>query len=340
MKLTARSYHFIPLLMLCMAFAVNAQDIHFSQFYNAPLQLNPALAGVFQGAQRITTNFSEQWQTVPVPYTTFGVGYDQKIPLPLFGDGFLSGGILFVYDQSGDANLTWNQLGLSVAYTQPLSEQVFLSGGVQYQFGSRAFAPNQLTYAEQWNGDLFDPTISVSEGFFSDNTSFSTLGAGINLHLQLEGTRSKIDIGSGFFNINQPTISFLNEAQSKLLTRLNGYAIGTLQIHPLMDVRLLGMYHNQSPYQETVVGTALRYHLSLQRSRAISIQLGSSYRLGDAFIPHLEVQYHSLLVGISYDINTSDFEVATRQKGGPELSLQWIITKVKPVPVFKACPIY
>jgi len=132
----------------------------------------------------------------------------------------------------------------------------------------------------------------------------------------------------------------LNTVNANLPIKGNIYSIGSIQVHPKIDVRFFGSFFLQTEYDETVFGTALRYHLSLQRSREISVQLGSNYRLGDAFIPTIEVQYQAWRVGLSYDVNTSDFQVATRNQGGPELFIEYIITKVKPVKVFKACPIF
>jgi hypothetical protein len=49
-----------------------AQDISFSQFYDQPLLRNPALAGIFTGDVRFTASYRNQWQSVTIPYRTFG----------------------------------------------------------------------------------------------------------------------------------------------------------------------------------------------------------------------------------------------------------------------------
>ena len=319
---------------------MHAQDIHFSQFYNAPMNLNPALTGVFKGDQRFVGNYRNQWVAVPVPYLTFSGAYDQKIYLKALGDGFLGGGLIFNYDKSGDGDMIWSQLGANISYTQPLSEQLFISGGFQYLLGSRRVNPDKLAWAEQWNGDIYDENTSLTEDFNNRTKGFSSLSGGLNLHFQLEDTRTKADVGVGLFHLNNPSVNFFEDKNVSLPVKGNSYAIGTIEVHPKMDVRVFGFHSFQTKYSETVVGAALRYHLSLQRSREISVQLGTNVRLGDALIPTLEVQYHAVRVGFSYDVNTSPFEVATRKKGGPEISIEYIIAKVKSVKVFKACPIF
>jgi len=53
--------------LLLSALGLTAQDIHFSQYGNSPLNLNPGLAGVFGGDLRFVGNYRKQWLTVPVP---------------------------------------------------------------------------------------------------------------------------------------------------------------------------------------------------------------------------------------------------------------------------------
>ena len=55
---------------------------------------------------------------------------------------------------------------------------------------------------------------------------------------------------------------------------------------------------------------------------------------------YFEGYLNELQVGISYDVNTSAFHTVTDRKGGPEFSVIYIITHVKPLSQFKACPIF
>ena len=56
-------------LLLAMGCSLSAQDIVFSQFYAAPLRLNPALTGIGI-APRITANYRSQHLTYPAAFTT------------------------------------------------------------------------------------------------------------------------------------------------------------------------------------------------------------------------------------------------------------------------------
>ncbi|HRN93135.1 MAG TPA: type IX secretion system membrane protein PorP/SprF [Chitinophagales bacterium] len=53
--------NFIVLLIFCaFTFSVKAQDVVMSQFYSAPLYLNPAMSGIAYGP-RFTVNYRNQW---------------------------------------------------------------------------------------------------------------------------------------------------------------------------------------------------------------------------------------------------------------------------------------
>lgn len=332
---------FLTLTALAGLFApIQAQDIHFSQFYNAPLNLNPALTGLSPGDQRFGVNFRQQWASVPVPYTTFSGAYDQKVYLPWLGSGFIGGGLVFNYDQAGDAKLSWTQLGLNASYIQQISDEQFLSAGFQLMGGQRAFDPQQLRFDDQYNGDIFDETIPTAEAFLKTSVAYFDLGAGINWYFQEEDSRTRIHIGLGFYHLNRPNTSFLGNKEVQLPLNGRTYAMATVQLSDNLDVVANGLWHYQGPYQEAIFGGAARYHLSQDRGKELALQVGVSYRLSDALVSHFEVFYQNWHLGISYDINTSAFQAATQRNGGPELSLRYIISKVKPPDTFKACPIF
>lgn len=319
---------------------LQAQDIHFSQFYNAPLNLNPALTGLSPGDQRFGANYRQQWASVPVPYTTFSGAYDQKLYLPWLGSGFFGGGLVFNYDKAGDAKLSWAQLGVNAAYTQQITDEQFLSAGFQLLGGQRAFDPQQLRFDDQYNGDIFDESIPTAEAFMKTAVAYIDFGAGINWYFQEEGSRTRIYVGLGFYHLNRPNISFLGDQGVQLPMNGRTYAMATVQLQERLDLVLNGLWNYQGAYQEGVFGGAVRYHLSQERGQELALQLGISYRMSDAMISHFEVFYQNWHLGISYDINTSPFYAATNRNGGPELSLRYIITKVKPPDTFKACPIF
>ena len=342
------------LILLLLAFKSLGQDIHFSQFYNAPFDLNPALTGVFGGDMRFSSNYRNQWSSVPVAFQTLNVAYDQNFANKGMDRSFFAGGLIFQHDIAGISKLTRTKIGVSGSYTKRFSPKVFVSVGSQATFNHRTFNFSKLTFDNQYDPLLgvYDPNTGSGENFPTTNNNFFGLSAGINIRIQQrdrEGLidrleeRNKIDFGVGLFHINQPDQRFLEEgAPLPLAVRVNPYVLGTLMLGG--DFDLLGnlSVQFQGPFHETIAGIGGKLHLSKKPGNQVSLQLGFNIRFfdaSDALFPAVQLNYNNWKVGFSYDSTISDFNAANKGRGGPEFSIQYIIRKVPPVPEFKICPL-
>jgi type IX secretion system PorP/SprF family membrane protein len=330
-----------------------AQDFHYSQFYNAPVYLNPALTGIFDGDLRIQGNFRNQWANVPVDYLTFSAFVDKKFIARYDRSSFFSAGLGVNYDRAGDGNLTWLDLNLNGSYTQYLSDGMFVSLGGQARFAQRSFDQGGLRFADQFNRGIgsFDPGLVSTEQFGSTNNGFLDLSVGVNFHWQAlkryerfdyKRKRSKLDVGVALIHLTEPDQGFIEDEEVPLLRRLSAYAQGIAQLTSNLDLAAGLTLQRQGPYNENVVMGGLRYHLNRQPGKQIAIQGGLGYRwdrIGDAFFPTVQLHYNEWRIGLSYDVNTSDFNVATLRNGGPEISIRYIRKKVRPVRSRRFCPI-
>lgn len=323
-------------------FTVSAfsQDLHFSQFYNAPLNLNPGLTGVFSGDLRFGANYREQWASVPVPYLTFSAAFDQKLYTPITPGGLLCWGMVFNYDRAGDGQLGWSQLGGSASYIQQVGSEQYLSAGAQLKVGQRAFDVAKLNFDDQFNGDVFDPNQATQQTFSKTSAGYFDFGAGANWFFKDEDSRTQLYAGVGAMHLNRPKIGFRNDDEVQLPMLINGYVSGVVQAGERIDATFHALYQVQNPYKETVAGIGGRYHVNVDKGKELALGLAFSYRFSDAAIAYLEALYQNWHIGLSYDINTSPFKIASQRRGGPELSLRYIISKVKPPEEFKMCPIF
>ena len=328
-------------VLLLSAASLRAQDIHFSQFYNAPLVINPAQTGIFRGDQRFSANYRNQWQAANVPYTTFLGAYDQKLLNKRMDEQFLSvGGFLF-YDEAGDADLSTLNVSVSGSYTRVLDGVNFVSLGVQAGIGARSFSDGYTT-DKQFVGGRFEQTASTGEDFNSSSIVYPDLAVGLNWHGQQPDKRTSFDVGVALYHFHQPNTAFAMQAEAPLATRLSVTFLPTVQLSDKLDGVVQFMTQIQNTYVETVGGLAARYHLSTKRGNELALQAGGAMRLNavsDAFVPSLQVFYQNWRVGLSYDLNISDFNTATNQRGGLELSARYIITTIKPLRNFKLCPL-
>ena len=183
----------LTLMSVLFAAPTFGQDIHFSQFYNAPLNISPALTGIFQGDIRLITNYRSQWERVPVSYRTFSASADMKFLSPKFKRSFFSGGIVANQDQAGTSKLTAINLGLTGSYTRQLSSNIYSTVGALFSFNLRYFKLNDLLFDRQWNGDVVDPNLPTGEAFSSTSNVFFDFSASNDQNAQ-QGATSPVQV--------------------------------------------------------------------------------------------------------------------------------------------------
>ncbi len=325
-------------VFLCIATGITAQDLHFSMFQNSPLNQNPALTGIFNGDQRFAGSFRRQWFSVPVDYLTFTGAYDRKY-LHNGASGFWSSGILFDYDRAGKSELTSASLGISAAYTVGLTPSILLTGGATIGGGQKSIRTEGLSFGEQWDGEVYNPQLPTGEANLDLNHFYFDVGAGLNVRFQ-KSARTRLDIGGAAFHLNQPNNTFYTNGNADLFVRYAASAYGSLEVLPQLDVQVNALTQFAGPAQEIVLGGMLNIHISNKQAREVEFGVGLGVRLHDALIPQVALRYDGWRAGISYDVNTSGFDVATNEHGGPEFSLIYIITKVRPPEQSKICKIF
>jgi type IX secretion system PorP/SprF family membrane protein len=345
-------------LALFIAQQSRAQEIHFSQFRNAPLQLSPALAGVFDGDHRFGANYRAQWYDVPVNYRTVNGNWDARLHNNKKNTNFFGGGIVFNYDWAGDSKLSTTYLGLHGSYTHQLSKRHFLGGGVSVGGFQRAFKMDNLRWDDQFteNGKYYNSNAPSGENF--DNTSifYGDFSAGLNYHFRQEekkkNSRTTLDIGAGLMHINKPKKNFYEDVEVRLARLLNIYGLGTFQLTKRVDLITLFNRKSQGKETENIANLGGRFYLDPRPTQKTALGLGVAYRwnkdgfgVGDAIIPNAELLYKDWLFGVSYDINISDFGKAgttngTNNLGGPEFSVIYILKKVSDEEFCPTCPLY
>lgn len=322
--------------------SLHAQDVHFSQFYHAPLTLNPALTGVSRGDMRFTGLYRSQWNSAQAPYKTILVSAENRFYTIAHETWWLSGGINLFYDRAGDSNFSTANAMLSGSYTKMLDKFNFLSVGLAAGFGQRRFDMADLTFDNQWNGSVFDPNRPTREDFDDPNLAYPDFGAGFNWRGQSGLKRTKMDLGAGVYHLTRPNQGYKDSEKNQLPVRTSLYFMPTFQVSKKVDIVGFGTTQMQGSDFEALAGAAGRLHLSEQKSKEIALQFGFTFRfnaIGDALIPAAELHYHQWLIGLSWDVNVSNFSTATNRNGGPEIAVQYLFRKVYPLKAFKACPL-
>ncbi len=331
--------HFLSILLIWVGIGLHGQDLHYSQFYNSPQNLNPALTGVFNGSQRYNLSLRDQWRFVPVPWTTFSGAFDSNI-LPVNKDYFYGWGINFNYDKQGDSRLVLAGLNLSGSITKELDKKNLITAGAMLGFARRGFNLTELTWDKQWDGIQFNSGGASGENFDLSAVSFLETGAGINYRWQ-KNTRTKIDAGIGAFHLYQPKTDFYTTDDKRLPMHLSLTAMGSFKIINALDLQLNVMQQLQTTYRESLFGAIGKIYLNQKRGSETQLYLGLGYRTAGSFIPSVALQFRQWYVGFSYDVdNTTINNALNSKRGGPEFHVRYIFSKVRPLSQRKACPIY
>ena len=188
-------------LMLAFDVAVTAQDPQYSQFYAAPLYLNPAMAGA-TGQARAGINYRNQWPAIDANFTTMSAYFDYFIE-----DKNSGVGIILTRDREGLAGLRSLSVGLQYAYELQINENLGFRPGIQVALFNRDVNFDKLTF-----GDQFDP----GTGEFLDQPTAETFRTNFSktfVDLSFGGvlfTRSAW-LGVSAWHLTQPNQSIIDE---------------------------------------------------------------------------------------------------------------------------------
>ncbi|MDH5379429.1 MAG: PorP/SprF family type IX secretion system membrane protein [Cyclobacteriaceae bacterium] len=298
-----------------------AQDQHYSQFYNAPLYLNPAFTGT-SPQQRIILNNRIQWPVLPQAYTSYSLSYD--LSRPALKSGF---GLLLNTDKAGEAGLRSTSAGLIYSYKVQMENKWVLTPAVYFGYGSRSINYNKLVFGDQLEfGNTTAPTLDPSASEM-ENFSYFDSGAGLLFYNKSSWA------GVSLWHINEPGISFLDRVDrlpAKLTIHAGTRIALTTHWWNKNDVSYLTtsfIYNQQGPF--TQIDLAVNYHID-------PIVVGVSYRgipvkknaLGnmsrDAVVFSSGLRFNQIKFQYSYDFTVS--ELSVRSQGAHEVSLEYVFT--------------
>lgn len=343
------------LLLLCAiglsSLSLSAQDIHFSQFYMSPLNLNPALTGVMNCNVRLTANYRNQWGSVlgGNSFRTYNVSYDQRIAVGR-NDFFGIGGT-FWGDKAGASEFATLTGKLSASYSKKMGgyrkKSHYLVVGAEGGIAQRSINFINLRWGTQHDGNGgFDPSrFSMEEGF-QPNFMFADMAVGL-LWFSTFDENSNLYFGGSFNHLNRANQSFRQDEGEvdDLYSRFTFHAGGEFLLSDRIGLVPGIIAMRQGPSFQLNTGTSLKFLLNGNRRNYQAFQLGlwtrlasklSSGILSDAMIVSTRFDYNNFSLGFSYDINISGLEVASNNNGAFEFALIYKICNLNRRGVY--CP--
>jgi type IX secretion system PorP/SprF family membrane protein len=328
------SYHCLITGLLLLSLGLGAQDIHFSQFYQAPLTLNPALTGVMNCNTRVVANYRNQWAPV-IPgnaYNTFSVSYDQKLPAGRYDNfGF---GLNVWTDRAGELDFQTLTAKLSGAYARRVAgtrkKSHYAVFGAEVGVSQRSIDFLKARWGDQVNGEfVFDPTIPTEENLtaIDDKFIFGDIGLGVLWFSVLDKAKN-FYIGAAYNHLNQANLSFYLDDVVPYYSKAVFHAGGEIPVNK-MSILPGAVVFLQGPSMEINFGTSARFFLGSGYDDQ-SFQLGAWFRVAnhyekaltsDALILSTRFDYQQFGIGFSYDINVSSLRQASNANGSFEFSM-------------------
>ncbi len=314
------------LLVLICAVSVNAQDIHFSQFFETPLLRNPSLAGIFRGDIRIQSVYRSQWNNITDAYRTGSFNIEYKKPMGN-GDDFLTIGGQFLYDKAGTIALTSTHILPVLNYQKSLSTErnMYLSLGFMGGVVQRRIDESKMTTNSQYNGINFDPSLGNGENFSTTSYTYLDAAVGMSFNTQLgDNVNNNIYAGLAYHHFNKSNkISFYGNINLEMTPKWVGSLGIRMNVSEESYCTIYGDYSQQGNYQEKVAGLVYSYRLGDPEDPRYVLHLGTMVRLQDALIPMMKLDISHMAVSVSYDANTSQLRNASYGRGGFELALSY-----------------
>ncbi len=324
--MTTRLYClFICFFFIFIVKNVNAQDIHFSQFYSTPLLQNPANAGFFNCDYRLVANYRNQWRSITVPYTTFHASGDiRRIRGKGSKQAIFGIGLDASVDKAGDSKFTTTQFGFTASMHKTLDKfnHHYFGGGLMLGMGSANIDYTNLLFSDQYVSNLnFNQT---NENIDLSSLNYFDLSGGVVYNFIPPSFQNSFTIGLALYHINKPIKSFLDDDSSKVFRKLIFNAGANLHASERFEFYPKFQYSLQGKNKEFIVGGFIRVDLDKMQNSKYGIYFGPWYRWKDAWAIVTRFDVDQFSFAFSYDLNVSELTEVTETKGGPELSIIYI----------------
>jgi len=323
-------------IILVVVFFLNqgrSQDIHFSQFNESPLTLNPAYAGMYSGDYRFVMNFKEQWAVIKNSYKTYAASFDCTLLKNSKGLKSTGIGLNFFQDIAGTSKTKTTRIDLDISQTVYLTSESDLTLGVGFSYMDMSANYLQLLWATQWDGQEFDEGLPTIESFTFLSKKAPDISGGL-LYRKFDINGYPLELGFSVYHFLRPEVGMVLLPQGgydviPLKFAFHGNKEFNFSRNGNWGGHALGFATLQRTAKEVNTGFLLRRDFGMVSQytgfyRNLNIYLGALYRWGDAIVIMSKVLYKGAYsLGLSYDINISPLAAATRYRGGFEISLSY-----------------
>lgn len=282
-----------------------AQDPVFTQFYAAPILINPSFAGSV-GTPRIGVGYRNQWNGNNYKLSTSFVSLDNWF------ESINSGvGLSLTNQKEALSNYNFTQINLSYAYHLKLSEKLTFFPGISFGYGTKSYNFQNLVLGDQinvFNGNIYP--VSVDPYAENDRVNFLDISVGGVFYMKYAW------LGISFKHLNKPNISFLDDETLPLplLFSIHGgyqFVLNSNDKTSFLPTEsflfLTFNYIDQDVYNRLDLGAEIQlsdfYVGVLASSQVVKIEADADIFL--SINPLIGLQIKNFKLGLSYDFPIS-----------------------------------
>ncbi|OFY83240.1 MAG: hypothetical protein A3F72_17890 [Bacteroidetes bacterium RIFCSPLOWO2_12_FULL_35_15] len=301
---------------------VNAQDMHFTQFYSSPLYLNPAFTGA-DVCGRVSLTYRNQWPGVSKTYRSYLFSADHFIQKYKLGVGLLLGN-----DIAGTGELKTTIINPSIAYQVKLGRKAVVRAGFQPGIGLVSIDYNKLIFGDQIARGGNVPTIENP----TQTKLFFDVGVGALIYSE------KYWLGTSVFHLNTPDQSLTGNEEGRLPVKytIHGGAKfpfnkkeGEAEETKKETMTAVFHYRGQSEFDQFDLGlyyTRYVFNLGLWYRGIPGFKAyKKGYSNNDALAIVTGLKTKRMNIGYSYDITISKLALLTN--GAHEITIAYQLCK-------------
>ncbi len=287
-----------PYLLWGLIFLLNTQlktqELPITQFYNRPIQLNPALTGEFQEDFRLYSLNRSQWSDINSHYTSINVGGELNIRSRK-NKRFNIGLGLFLNSENQANILKKDQYAVALAYHHKVDRRGrhILGLGLSGYLVQQQLDESELRFGNQYQYYTYQENIDNQEDLSQYSRNYNEIGFGLNYSF-IWSKSTLIQVGSSLKS-NLPNTTKTTDLQSYIRLEEN---LGKVRLRPTI------YWHKYGKLNRLMA--ELITFFEVLPSLQTSIFGGISYRSEGATILHGGIEYKHLILQGSYDISMSD----------------------------------
>lgn len=323
----------VGVFLFTACFGLHGQDLHFTQFDQNYLYANPAMIGKFNGLTRVNASYRTQWNSVTVPYNSYSTAIETS---SLFNNNTFGGGLSFFRNQAGDSEFAVNSVNIGLSYSIKIKKTFAISLGFLAGVNSYSLDYTKLKFDQQYIDDIgYSPSVHSGESLSRESVTLPSLAAGISLHGKYYW--GNLNVGLGMFNVLDSELQFYTEEQNPYEKRFSFHFNAEIKAGVDYFIPLLFVAQHQS-LNQSLIGFKYRKTVGIANN---ALDFGVINRFQDAVALLIGLKISDVYIGYSYDVNTSDLEKSSNNRGANELSISYLYSPIKSYKrKFDSCPVF